>query len=74
MGEEHADALKKVRAVFVDARRKQIKEAVRMISAGNAAGAMLDARKAITLQAEIEALDRAIADEMDEGDLPKGAA
>jgi hypothetical protein len=35
---------------------------------------MLDARKAITLQAEIEALDRAIADEMDEGDLPEGAA
>jgi len=34
---------------------------------------MIDARRALDLQAEIEALDRAIADEMDEGYLPKEA-
>ena len=74
MSEEHADTLKKVREVFVAARRTQINEAVRLIAAGNPAGAMHDAQRAIALQGEIEMLDRAIADELDEGYLPKGAA
>ena len=74
MSEEHAAALRKVRQVFVDARRAHIQEAVRTLERGNAVAAMIDARRALDLQAEIEALDRAIADEMDEGYLPKGAA
>ena len=74
MSEEHAAALRKVRQVFVDARRAHIQEAVRTLERCNSVAAMIDARRALDLQAEIEALDRAIADEMDEGYLPKGAA
>ena len=54
MSEENAAALRKIRAVFAQTRRKQIDEAVRMIAAGNPAGAMLDARNAIILQADAE--------------------
>ena len=73
MAEEHADALRRVRKVFVGERRQHIQDACALLGRGNPAAAMIGARKAIALQAEIEALDRAIADELDEGYLPKGA-
>jgi hypothetical protein len=73
MSAEHAAALRTVHQVFVDARRAHIQEAVRTLERGNAVAAMINARRALDLQPGIEALDRAIADEMDEGYLPKGA-
>ena len=73
MSDEHAAELRKIRAAFVEDRRAHIKEAVSLLPA-NRHAAFQEAREALDLQAEIEALDRAIADEDDEGYLPKGVA
>jgi hypothetical protein len=73
MSEEHAAELRTIRQEFVRRRREHIRESVRVLPA-NRDAAVRDARDAIALQAEIEALDRAIADELDEGYLPKGTA
>src|SRR5215203_7533127 len=73
MSNSHADELRKARDAFVEDRRSHIKEAVSLLPA-NRHSAFQEAREALDLQAEIEALDRAIADEDDEGYLPKGVA
>ena len=46
----------------------------RSLLPGNRHAALQEAREALDLQAEIEALDRAISDEESLADRPKGAA
>ena len=73
MSNSHADELRKARAAFVEDRRAHIKEAVSLLPANRHAG-FQEVREALDLQAEIEALDRAIRDEESLADRPKGAA
>jgi hypothetical protein len=73
MTDTHLDDLRKIRAAFVEDRRAHIKEAARLLPS-NRHAAFQEAREALDLQAEIEALDRAIRDEESLGDRPKGAA
>ena len=73
MSNSHADELRKARAAFVEDRRSHIKEAVSLLPA-NRHAAFQEVREALDLQAEIEALDRAIRDEENLSDRPKGAA
>ena len=70
MSNSHADELRKARAAFVDDRRSHIKEAVSLLPANRHAA--YEVREALDLQAEIEALDRAIRDEETLADRPKG--
>jgi len=62
MSDTALDDLKKIRAAFAEDRRTHIKEAVSLLPA-NRHAAFQEAREALDLQAEIEALDRAISDE-----------
>ena len=73
MSNSHADELRKARAAFVEDRRSHIKEAVGLLPT-NRHAAFQEVREALDLQAEIEALDRAIRDEEALADRPKGAA
>ena len=73
MSNSHADELRKARAAFVEDRRSHIKEAVSLLPA-NRNAAFQEVREALDLQAEIEALDRAIRDEETLAERPKGAA
>ena len=73
MSNSHADELRKARAAFVEDRRSHIKEAVSLLPT-NRHAAFQEVREALDLQAEIEALDRAIRDEETLADRPKGAA
>jgi len=73
MSNSHADELRKARAAFVEDRRAHITEAVSLLP-GNRHAAFQEVREALDLQAEIEALDRAIRDEENLADRPKGAA
>jgi hypothetical protein len=71
MSNSHADELRKARAAFVEDRRAHIKEAVSLLPA-NRHAAFQEVREALDLQAEIEALDRAIRDEENLAERPKG--
>ena len=71
MSSSHADELRKARAAFVEDRRSHIKEAVSLLP-GNRHAAFQEVREALDLQAEIEALDRAIRDEEALAERPKG--
>jgi hypothetical protein len=73
MSNSHADELRKARAAFVEDRRSHIKEAVSLLPA-NRHAAFQEVREALDLQAEIEALDRAIRDEEALADRPRGTA
>ena len=72
MSDPYREELRKIRAAFVEDRRAHIKEAVSLLP-GNRHAAFQEAREALDLQAEIEALDRAIRDEESLADRPKGA-
>ena len=71
MSNSHADELRKARAAFVEDRRSHITEAVGLLPA-NRHAAFQEVREALDLQAEIEALDRAIRDEETLAERPKG--
>jgi len=73
MSDDPLADLRKIRAAFAEDRRAHIKEAASLLAA-NRHAAFQEAREALELQADIEALDRAIADEESLGDRPKGAA
>src|SRR4051812_31991537 len=73
MSDTALDDLKRIRAAFAEDRRAHIKEVVGLLPA-NRHAAFQEAREALDLQAEIEALDRAISDEESLADRPKGAA
>ena len=73
MSDSHLGELRKIRAAFVEDRRAHIEEAACLLPA-NRHAALQEAREALDLQAEIEALDRAISDEESLADRPKGAA
>jgi len=73
MNETALDHLRKVREAFVEERRARLKEAANLLPADRHA-ALQEAREALDLQDEIEALDRAISDEENRADRPKGAA
>jgi hypothetical protein len=73
MTDTHLDDLRKIRAAFVEDRRAHIKEAASLLP-GNRHAAFQEAREALDLQDEIEALDRVISDEESLGDRPKGTA
>lgn len=73
MSDTYLEELRKIRAAFVEDRRAHIKEAVSLLP-GNRHAAFQEAREALDLQAEIEALDRTIRDEESLADRPKGAA
>ena len=73
MSDTALDDLKRIRAAFAEDRRAHIKEAVSPLPA-NRHAAFQEAREALDLQAEIEALDRAIRDEEDLASRPRGAA
>jgi len=73
MSNSHADELRKARAAFVEDRRSHIKEAVGLLPA-NRHAAFQEVREALDLQAEIEALDRAIRDEEALADRPRSTA
>ena len=70
MSDTALDDLKKIRAAFAEDRRANIKEAISLLPA-NRHAAFQEAREALDLQAEIEALDRAISDEESLADRPK---
>ena len=71
MSNSHTDELRKARAAFVEDRRSHIKEAASLLPA-NRHAAFQEVREALDLQAEIEALDRAIRDEEALAERPKG--
>ena len=73
MSNSHADELRKARDAFVEDRRSHIKEAVGLLPT-NRHAAFQEVREALDLQAEIEALDRAIRDEEALADRPRSTA
>jgi len=73
MSDDPLHDLRKIRAAFAEDRRAHIKDAAGLLPA-NRHAAFQEARKALDLQGEIEALDRAIGDEESMGDRPKGPA